>query len=129
MEANLTLWRRVGSWIDIKGRREGWLGFILMRLTGIGLVVYLFLHLYMLRLLWVGPEAWNAFIELAHAPLFIFFDAVMIFGLIYHALNGIRVGILGLGFATDKQAPLFWGVFVLSFILTAASIAAIVAIG
>ena len=129
MEANLTLWKQVGTWIDIKGRREGWLGFILMRLTGIGLVVYLFLHLYMLRLLWVGPEEWNAFIDLAHAPLFIFFDAVMIFGLIYHALNGIRVGILGLGFGTEKQAALFWGAFVLSFILTAASIAGIVAIG
>lgn len=122
-------WQKVLTWIDVRGRREGGLGFILMRLTAIGLVVYLFLHLAMISNLARGPEAWDGFITLVKHPIFLVGDTVLIFGLVYHALNGIRVTLLGLGWGSKIQAQLFWGAFGLTILLTAVMVAAIVAIG
>lgn len=123
-----SIWKRIGAWLDLHGRREGWLAFILMRLTGAGLVLYLFLHMTLLSTLARGPEAWDAFIHLAHSPLFIAFDAVLIFGMLFHGLNGLRVILLGLGFGSRRQAGLFWGAFVLTLILTAVAVRLIIVV-
>lgn len=112
-------WKRASGWIDLRGRREGGLAFLLMRLTGIGLVIYLFLHLYVLRLLAQGPEAWDAFIAMAKSPLFLALDGLLILGILYHALNGVRVTLLGLGIGVPHQARLFWGVMALTLLMTA----------
>ncbi len=121
-------WKRASGWADLRGRREGGLAFLLMRLTGIGLVVYLFLHLYVLRLLAQGPEAWDAFIALAKSPPFLALDGLLILGLLYHALNGVRVTLLGLGIGVPHQARLFWGVLALTLLITGAAVYAIFAI-
>ncbi len=128
METQST-WQKIWTWIDLRGRREGGIGFILMRLTAIGLVVYLALHLTMISNLARGPEAWDSFIKLVKQPIFMVGDAVLIFGLLYHAINGIRVTVLGLGWGAKYQAQLFWGALLLSVVLTAVMLAAIVAIG
>lgn len=121
-------WRRASGWADLRGRREGGLAFLLMRLTGIGLVVYLFIHLYTLRLLAQGPEAWDAFIAMAKSPLFLTLDGLLVLGILYHALNGVRVTLLGLGIGVPHQARLFWGVMTLTLLMTAVAVYAIFAI-
>ncbi|WP_376790914.1 succinate dehydrogenase, cytochrome b556 subunit [Thermoflexus sp.] len=121
-------WKRVTGWIDLRGRREGGLAFVLMRLTGIGLTIYLFIHLYVLRLLIQGPEAWDAFIALARSPFFLALDGLLILGLLYHALNGIRVTLLGLGIGVSQQARLFWGVMAMTLLITGIAVYAIFAI-
>ena len=109
------------AWLDYRGRREGWLAFILMRLTGLGLALYLLLHFYMLRQLLIGEATYNAFIESAHTPFYWSLDALLIFGLLFHAFNGLRVIALGFGYGTKAQARLFWLVFALTLLLTAAA--------
>jgi len=121
-------WKRARGWADLRGRREGGLAFLLMRLTGIGLVIYLFLHLYVLRLLAQGPEAWDAFIATAKSPLFLTLDGILILGLLYHAFNGVRVTLLGLGIGVPLQARLFWGVMALTLLLTGVAVYAIFAL-
>ncbi len=118
-------WKRASGWIDLRGRREGGLAFLLMRLTGIGLVIYLFIHLYVLRLLAQGPEAWDAFIAMAKSPLFLALDGFLILGILYHALNGVRVTLLGLGIGVPHQTRLFWGVMTLTLLATAIAVYAI----
>ncbi len=120
---------KVLAWLDYKGRREGWLAFILMRLTGLGLVLYLVLHFYMLRQLLIGETAYDAFIESAHAPFYLALDAILIFGLLFHGLNGLRVIALGFGYGTRLQARLFWLAFVLTLLLTAIAMWGITTIG
>lgn len=122
-------WRKIAGWADVHGRREGWLAFILMRLSGIGLVCYLFLHLAVLSTLARGPGAWDAFIALAHSPLVLVFDGVLIFGILFHGLNGLRVGLLGLGYGGRHQARLFWGAFGFTVVLTGLSMKLILGIG
>lgn len=121
-------WKQAKGWADLRGRGEGGLAFVLMRLTGIGLVVYLFIHLYVLRLLAQGPEAWDAFVATAKSPLFLALDGILILGLLYHALNGIRVTLLGLGIGIPHQARLFWGVMALTLLITGLAVYAIFAV-
>lgn len=96
------------AWADVRKRRIGSWAFAINRLTGLGLVLYLFLHLGVLSLLLQGEEAWNQFLTIAKSPLFLLFDVVLIFGLLFHALNGIRVALVGMGIGIRNQKTLFW---------------------
>lgn len=106
--------RGVAGWFDPRGRRLGGWAFILNRVTGIGIVVYLYLHLGVLSLLARGPEAWDAFIAVALSPLFLFFDIVLLAGLLIHGLNGIRVTLTGFGLVLDSQKALFVALMILA---------------
>jgi succinate dehydrogenase / fumarate reductase cytochrome b subunit len=105
------------SWFDVRRRRVGSWAFALNRLTGLGLTLYLFLHLGILTILLQGESAWNDFVALVKSPLFLILDAVLLFGLIFHGLNGIRVALVGMGFVSEKQRSLFWGLMVVGLLL------------
>jgi succinate dehydrogenase / fumarate reductase, cytochrome b subunit len=99
--------RCASSWIDIQGRGLGMIAFIVNRVTGIGLVVYLLLHFVILTLLAAGPGAWELFVATAKSPLFLLFDLVLFAGLLLHGLNGIRLALIGLGFGIRAQRAMF----------------------
>jgi succinate dehydrogenase / fumarate reductase, cytochrome b subunit len=99
--------RGAAGWIDVRGRRMGHWAFILNRLTGLGLLLYLFLHLCVLSLLAVGPGAWDGFVSAALTPAFLALDVVLIFGLLFHGLNGLRVTLVGFGLIVGRQQALF----------------------
>lgn len=105
------------AWFDVRRKSLGTWAFALNRLTGLGLVVYLFFHLAVLSLLLQGPESWDAFVALARSPLFLLLDVVLIFGLLYHALNGIRVALLGFGVGIHAQRTMFWMLMGLTAVL------------
>jgi succinate dehydrogenase / fumarate reductase, cytochrome b subunit len=101
-------WReRVTSWVDITGRGMGMIAFALNRVTGLGLVLYLFLHFLLLSLLAVGPSAWNMFVAIAQSPLFLAFDILLFAGLLIHGLNGIRLALIGFGIGVPRQRWMF----------------------
>ena len=52
--------RRLSRWLDPRGRHLGTWAFVANRITGLGLVAYLYLHLVILSTLLRGPEAWDA---------------------------------------------------------------------
>ena len=111
--------RRVLAWLDVGGRKVGTWAFAFNRLTGIGLTLYLLLHFGVLTLLFLGEAQWDAFIALARSPLFLALDVVLIFGILYHGLNGIRVALVGMGIAVRWQKALFWGLMALGALLLA----------
>lgn len=96
------------GWLDPRGRAIGGRTFALHRLTGLALVVYLYVHLAVLSMLLVGESAWGDFLSAVTAKGFLAFDVVLLFGLVFHALNGIRVGLVGSGVAVKRQRALFW---------------------
>ncbi len=95
-------------WFEVRLGPGGFLAFMLHRLSGIGLVVYLYLHLAVLDRLRAGPQAWDGFIALVRSPVFLALDVVLLFGLVFHGLNGLRVVALGLGRGLRLQKALFW---------------------
>ena len=113
-------WRRaLRGWFDPRGGNAGFIAFALNRITGLALVVYLFMHLAVLSSLLRGEAAWAGFLELAHSPLFFLFDVALFAALLYHALNGIRVSLIGLGIGVRFQKASFYGVMALSVVLVA----------
>jgi succinate dehydrogenase / fumarate reductase cytochrome b subunit len=110
--------RRTAQWADVRKRGMGKWAYTLNRVTGIGLVVYLYLHLVVLSLLAGGPEMWDPFINLARSPLFLALDVILIAGWLIHGLNGIRVTLTGLGFGTRSQKSLFVGLMLIAAIGT-----------
>lgn len=106
--------RGIAGWFDPRGRRLGALAFILNRLTGLGLVLYLYLHLVILSLLVQGPSAWDTFVDIALSPPFLLLDVVLLTGMLIHGLNGIRVGLVGLGLVASRQKALFVAAMVIA---------------
>ena len=96
------------GWFDPRGRALGGFAFSANRVTGLGLVFYLYLHLGVLSLLLFGEPKWNNFIRLATSWAFLSLDVLLILGILYHGLNGIRVALVGSGLVADRQKALWW---------------------
>lgn len=96
------------GWFDPRGRAIGSWAFAANRITGLGLVFYLYLHLGVLSLLLVGRSAWNDFVELTTNTVFLGLDVLLLFGILFHGLNGVRVALVGTGIVPNRQKALFW---------------------
>ena len=101
-------------WFDPRNKSLGSWAFILNRITGLGLTLYLFLHLIMLGQLAKGPEAYDGFIALAKNPVFLAGEFLVIAAAFIHGLNGIRIGLTSFGIASSKQKPLFLGLMIIA---------------
>ena len=105
------------AWFDIRKRGLGQFAFSLNRITGLGLVFYLYLHLAVLSMLFLGEEAWDDFLGLATTKLFLLLDVLLIFGLLAHGLNGLRLALIGSGRGIDHQKALYRSCQVIGTIL------------
>lgn len=83
------------------------LAYILNRVTAIGLVFYLYLHLVILSLLAQGAAGYDPFIKVARTPWFLALDVILLAGMLIHGLNGLRVALTGFGVGVRGQKPLF----------------------
>ena len=105
--------------------REGQIAWMLHRATGVGVFLFLALHISNIFLMSFPAHVFNSILIFYHSVLF---KLLSIFGLylgvLYHALNGIRVMIVDFWPGAGKyQAPLWrvqMVVFVLAFIPSAA---------
>ena len=111
--------RALQAWFNPIKRAAGFRAFVLMRLSGIGLGVYLVLHLIVLGTLVQGEEGWNTFVAIAKTPAVLLLDVVLIAGILIHMLNGLRVTVIGLGFGTRSHRGLFWTLMVVAVLLLA----------
>jgi len=110
--------RPLSAWFDVRGHKTGSWAFALNRLTGIGLALYLFIHLAVLSTLLQGEAAWDDFIAMAKTPFFLALDVILLIGLVFHGLNGVRVALVGTGVAAEKHRGLFWALMVIGLVVT-----------
>lgn len=97
------IWR----WFDPRGKSLSFWGFILNRVTALGLTLYLFIHLIVLSKLAQGPQAYDQFIELAHTPVIQIGEMLVIAAGLIHGLNGIRIGLNSFGIGVTRQKQMF----------------------
>ncbi len=100
-------------WYRIK---TGMLAWIIFRLTGLALVVYLFMHIHVISNL-SDPSKFDQTMEFLGSPLFRFLEIGLLAAIIVHALNGIRILIVDFGKGALVQAKLFWILFVIGLVL------------
>jgi succinate dehydrogenase / fumarate reductase cytochrome b subunit len=97
------------KWFDIRGRAPGDYAFMLNRITGLGLLLYLALHLVALGQLALGPGAYDTFVQIVEHPVFIALELLVVAAGIYHGLNGIRIGLVALfGYTAAAQEQIFY---------------------
>jgi len=99
--------QRAGRWFDVRRRKLGMWAYALNRITGIGLVVYLYLHLGVLSLLARGQSSWDSFMSLARSPYYLALDVLLLAGILIHGLNGLRVALTGFDVGVKAQKALF----------------------
>ena len=92
------LWKGIGMW-----------AWILFRISGLVLVFYLFVHLYVISQGRIGgPEALDNLFEFFDKPLLVFLDLMLVAAVLYHALNGVRIILMDLGVGVHRHKAIFW---------------------
>lgn len=86
----------------------GFWAFLLMRISGVVLLLYLMLHLWVLNHLLEGPAAFDAIMKTVQSPLFKFFEVALLGAVLYHAFNGVRLVWVDFGSAARSQKAMFW---------------------
>jgi succinate dehydrogenase / fumarate reductase cytochrome b subunit len=66
---------------------------MLHRITGLGVLLFLCIHIVETFLLTLGPDLYNHTMELYNTPFFRVAEIGLLFAVLYHAVNGIRITI------------------------------------
>jgi succinate dehydrogenase / fumarate reductase, cytochrome b subunit len=108
--------------------------YALHRVTGLGLLAYFLMHLFVTASRAFGEEAWAAAMGRVTGPVFKVGEYLVFAAFAFHAINGVRLVLVELGFAigkpiepvypyrtsVDEQRPLAVGVMILAAILAIA---------
>lgn len=96
--------RRLGvlGWLGA-GRRgvEAWL-YVLHRLSGLALLAFLSLHLFITGTRLFGADAWATLLLTTGSPVLHFLEYLVFAAFAFHGLNGIRLLIVELGFGIGR---------------------------
>ena len=91
--------------------REGMWSWVLHRITGVAIFFFLLVHVLDTALIRVSPEAYNAVIGTYKNPVMALGEVVLVAGIVFHAMNGLRIIAVDLWpWATRHQRQLWWGV-------------------
>jgi succinate dehydrogenase / fumarate reductase cytochrome b subunit len=108
--------------------------YTLHRVTGLGILAYFLLHIFVTSSRAFGESAWTSSMARVTGPLFKAGEFLVFAAFAFHAVNGVRLVLVELGFAIGKpiepvypyrtsvneQRPLAIGVMILAAILTIA---------
>lgn len=84
---------RLTDYVFYRGH-AGMYAWLLHRLSGLGVLLFVFLHVIDTALIGWGPDAYNAAIALYRKTGFRIGEILLFGAVLYHALNGIRITIM-----------------------------------
>ena len=94
--------------------------FLLHRLTGVLLIAYLLVHIYVLTGLY-DPLAFAAEMEILTHPAIQMVEFMLFLPILFHSVNGIRLVIIEwTDKGSSKQKPMIAAVYIISVLLAAA---------
>ncbi len=95
---------RLGVWGWLGGGRYGpeRYAYALHRLTGLGMLAYFTLHIFVTGVRINGPEQWAATMHFFKSPFFKIGEFLVFLAFAYHAINGIRLILVELAFLIGK---------------------------
>jgi len=98
----------IGRWL-MAGRHgfEGYL-YILHRISGLALLVFLSLHVFVTGSRLLGETAWQWMMGLTHHPAVRLLEYLVYVAFVFHGVNGIRLVLIELGIAVGRpERPVF----------------------
>lgn len=87
-----------------------YLAFLLMRLTGIALAIYLFLHIWSILQVQKGEAAFDAKMASYNTPVGWMLEYLLLLAVAYHLFNGVRIIAADFFHLTKRQAEMLWAV-------------------
>ncbi len=110
--------------ITYRGGVGHW-AWLLHRISGVGIAFFLTLHILDIFLISFGAEVFEKLLFIYHSTIFKPFLVFLTFGVIYHALNGLRLIIIDFApSATKYQKPMWYVALVISIFVTLINIVA-----
>jgi len=94
----------------------GQVAWVLHRISGLAIVLYLILHIYSISKL-SDSATFNAEMELYSKPLFKLGEVALLAACVFHGLNGIRILIVDFGNGARYHKQLFYAVLALSVVV------------
>jgi succinate dehydrogenase / fumarate reductase cytochrome b subunit len=101
-------------------KTTGFFSFVLRRFTGVVLVLYLFMHIWVIGSINQGPAAFDARLAVVQHPLFKLGEVALLAAVVYHALDGIRLLMVNWFGVTNYRKSLFYAVLAVAVILVIA---------
>ncbi len=96
----------IGGWVWAGNYKLERYLYILHRITGLGILLFLLIHLTMTTFFRIqGQGIWEATMSILHNPWFKFGEYLVVVALTYHSLNGLRLILQELGFLMGKPTP------------------------
>lgn len=106
------------GWVAYYRGQAGQWAWVLHRVSGIAVALFLLIHIIDTFAFGFGPEVYDALLALWAEPVFLALQVPLYAAVVYHALNGIRVTIIDFwGPGSLYQERLFWAELVLFFVL------------
>lgn len=107
--------------------QTGMWAWLLHRLSGLFLVLYLLLHIAVISTAATktGDFTFTHTLAWLSSTPFLWLDMGLIGIVLYHAMNGIRVLIFDLGYLIDRQKEVFWVLMAIGAVLMAYAVGAI----
>lgn len=108
MTADATAFRRMLNVLTYRGHAGQW-AWLLHRGAGLGVLLFLTLHIVDIWVLGLGESAFDRLLILYTWPPFKVLELFLIFGVLYHAVNGLRIILIDfVPGATRLERQLFW---------------------
>jgi succinate dehydrogenase / fumarate reductase cytochrome b subunit len=104
------LWKATGMW-----------AWVLFRVSGLVLVLYLFVHIGVISTGRFGKdgETLNSIMKMFESPIAILLDLLLVWAVLYHALNGVRIVLMDFGVGIKRHKVVFWICMVIAVVCLA----------
>lgn len=97
----------------------GYIAWLLNRITGLAVTLYLGAHIWVMHHLAQGREGFDEVLGFIQSPVTLIFELLLIGAVLYHGINGARIMIIEFFGASKSQKALFAGVLVVTGLLFA----------
>jgi succinate dehydrogenase / fumarate reductase cytochrome b subunit len=98
-------------------RREGYWAWLLHRISGIAIILFLFLHVLDTSLVGFGPVAYDSFVSIYRVPFFRVLEVALSGAVLYHGINGIRIIVADFVDSATRLQRQLWYVVWASFLV------------
>ncbi|MCK4836472.1 MAG: succinate dehydrogenase, cytochrome b556 subunit [Candidatus Aminicenantes bacterium] len=92
---------------------------IIHRLSGLALIFYVSLHLWVINTLTQGPEKFNNIMNFLSSPLFKYLEIGLWGIILFHAFNGVRIIIIDFFKGSFYQKKIFFILITIAFLMWA----------
>ena len=113
----MRLAEKLKAWLRVRGRSFDHFSFLIRRMTGIILAIYLLVHMADISTILLGEEAYNSLLRVFASPLGLVFDVFLWATLVLHGSLGVYSVLAETGLLLDKRKYLLYVAWIVALVL------------